>query len=216
MSIRTSGRAVRRLAVAVAASVLVLSGCAAADVGAAPVAPPPVATSTPAPVPSEEPEAAPSPTFEPLPVGAPPSRVNIPAIDIDEHLIDLGLQPNGTMEVPVDFDEAGWYTGGGMPGGAGPTVIAGHVDSSAGPAVFSRLTELVVGDRVEVTDVNGEVFTYEVYRVEDVAKDDFPTAAVFGALPHDELRLITCTGLFDTSVSSYVDNRVVWAAPVEA
>jgi hypothetical protein len=37
---------------------------------------------------------------------------------------------------------------------------------------------------------------------------------VFGALLDDEVRLITCTGLFDESVGHYEDNRVVFAARV--
>lgn len=135
----------------------------------------------------------------------------IPSIGLEEPLIDLGIDSTGAMEVPGDFGDVGWFTGGGRPGGIGPTVIAGHVDSSAGPAVFHRLRELVVGDTVRVTDAAGGVFEYRVTRVGDHPKADFPTAEVFGATLRDELRLITCTGLFDTSIGHYEDNRVVFA-----
>lgn len=118
------------------------------------------------------------------------------------------------MEVPTDFADVGWFTGGGRPGGIGPTVIAGHVDSASGPAVFARLSDLVVGDTVRVTDVAGTPFDYVVTRVGDYAKAHFPTAEVFGATATDELRLITCTGLFDRSVGHYEDNRVVFASPL--
>lgn len=149
--------------------------------------------------------------IEPLGVGAEPAHLHIPSIGVDEDLIDLGLQPDGSMEVPSDWQRAGWFTGGGRPGGRGPTVIAGHVDSLTGPAVFSDLTELEVGDRVEVTDVDGTVHHYRIYRVEDLPKDDFPTAEVYGALTSDELRLITCTGEFDHTELRHADNRVVFA-----
>jgi hypothetical protein len=138
-------------------------------------------------------------------------RVSIPALGLDEPLIDLGLSPRGDMEVPSDFDEIGWFTGGGRPGGYGPTVIAAHVDSPTGPAIFLRLSELAPGDAVDVTDETGAVFTYVVTEVADYPKDAFPTGRVFGATSADELRLITCGGVFDPAAASYEDNRVVFA-----
>lgn len=146
--------------------------------------------------------------------GAIPARVEIPEIGVAEDLIDLGLQADGTMEVPTDWDRAGWFTGGSRPGGPGATVIAGHVDSPTGPAVFFRLTELDVGDRVEMTDVDGALHHYEVYRIEDLPKDDYPTHIVFGATPDDELRLVTCTGEFDGAAQRHLENRVVFARAI--
>jgi len=201
----TGGSWSRRGAVVAVLAGALLSGC----VGHQPTEPPVSAAAPSATIP--EATAAPAPV--PLAVGQPPASVAIDAIGLDEPLIDLGLQADGSMEVPSDFDDVGWFTGGGRPGGVGPTVIAAHVDSTSGPAVFARLTDLVAGDRVRVTDVTGTVFDYVVTRVGDYAKADFPTTEVFGALPSDELRLITCTGLFDRSVGHYEDNRVVFAVP---
>jgi sortase (surface protein transpeptidase) len=50
---------------------------------------------------------------------------------------------------------AGWFTGGPMPGQLGPAVIAGHVDSRTGPAVFHRLRDLRPGDQIRVRDGAG-------------------------------------------------------------
>lgn len=182
---------------------VILTGCTAPEVASSPGPTPP--PTVPAPT------AAPSPAAEPVVRGEPPQRVRIPAIGIDVPLIDLGIAPSGQMEAPVDYDEVGWFTGGGRPGGFGPTVIAGHVDSPTGPAVFLRLEELAEGDTVEVTDVTGAVFSYTVTAVADYPKSAFPTHEVFGAVATDELRLITCGGIFDTAAASYVDNRVVYA-----
>ena len=140
-----------------------------------------------------------------------PVAVSVPAIGVDEELLDLGLLPDGTAEVPTDFDRVGWFTGGGRPGARGPTVLLGHVDSTAGPAVFSDLRELRPGDVVEVTVADGSTARYEVTGTEQFPKDRFPTAAVFGATPDDVLRLVTCTGAFDAGARSYVDNLVVTA-----
>ncbi|MBP2456798.1 LPXTG-site transpeptidase (sortase) family protein [Clavibacter michiganensis] len=205
-----------RRAVALATALIplaALAGCAPADPGpsAAPASP----SAAPAPPPAAS--ASSTPTTSPQVVqgiGAVPSRVAIPAIDLDQPLIDLGIAPDGRMEVPVDFDDVGWFTGGGRPGGRGPTVIAAHVDSRVGPAAFARLAELDVGDEVAVQDVDGGTTRYAVTEVADFAKADFPTARVFGAQPTDQLRLITCGGIFDRSVGHYEDNRVVFAEPV--
>lgn len=143
-----------------------------------------------------------------------PARLVIPEIDLDEQLIGLGLASDGAMEVPEDADRAGWFTGGGRPGGHGPTVVAGHVDSTEGPAVFGDLTELDVGDEIHVDDAAGNRVSYRVDRVADHAKGEFPTEDVFGATATDELRLITCGGDWDSVASQYTDNHVVHASAV--
>ncbi|QIS43645.1 class F sortase [Clavibacter capsici] len=206
-------RRARRVVVLAAALIPLgaLAGCAPADPRPAPTAPPAAATAPPATAPSAPATAAPTAVQG---LGAVPTRVTIPAIDLDEPLIDLGIAPDGRMEVPVDFDDVGWFTGGGRPGGRGPTVIAAHVDSRVGPAAFARLAELGVGDEVAVQDVDGGATRYAVTEVADFPKADFPTARVFGAQATDQLRLITCGGIFDRSVGHYEDNRVVFAEPV--
>lgn len=186
---------------------IILTSCTTGDTTDAAPAPPATASASPAPASPATPAPAPSPSVE----QPPPAQVTIPAIDLAEPLIDLGLQADGSMEVPVDFDDVGWYTPGGRPGGRGPVVIAGHVDSPTGPAVFLRLHELVPGDAVTVTAADGSVHEYVVTEVRDVAKNAFPTAEVFGATAADTLRLITCGGLFDTAAASYTDNRIVFA-----
>jgi LPXTG-site transpeptidase (sortase) family protein len=147
-------------------------------------------------------------------VGVAPATLAVPTMELTEPLIPLGIQNDGTMEVPEDYDDVGWFTGGGMPGGVGPTVIAGHVDSRSGPAVFFRLGEMVVGDRFTLTGVDGSAFEYEVYKTEDHAKAQFPTVDVFGATMTDEVRLITCGGVYDESIGRYTDNLVVFASRV--
>ncbi|RUR03628.1 class F sortase [Labedella endophytica] len=190
---------------------MIVTGCAAAP-RSVPAADPTPAASTEM-TPSTTATPSPTTTSDPtaLAEGRPPASVSAPAIGLDESLIDLGIDAEGKMEVPSDFDDVGWFTGGGMPGGRGPTVIAGHVDSVTAPAVFFRLHELVPGDEVDVTDVDGAVVTYVVTEVADFPKDDFPTTRVFGATLADELRLITCGGFFDADSGHYDDNRVVFA-----
>ena len=57
---------------------------------------------------------------------------------------------------------------------------------------------------------------FAVTRVREVAKAQFPTAAVYAPTPRPELRLITCGGRFDRAARSYVDNIVVEAVVTES
>jgi hypothetical protein len=144
---------------------------------------------------------------------APPVRVEIPAIGVSSRLVRLGLNPDGTMEVPRDFALAVWFTGGAMPGQDGPAVISGHVDSHSGPAVFYRLRDLRRGDTVRVQQAGGDWLAFTVTGSARYAKAGFPTDAVFGPVTGPVLRLITCGGAFDRASGHYLDNLVVTARP---
>jgi hypothetical protein len=138
-------------------------------------------------------------------------RVSIPRIGVSSRLVRLGLKGDGTMEVPEDFDLAGWFTQGPQPGQVGPAVIAGHVDSKTGPAVFYRLRELRKGDEIKVARARGPALTFVVERLDQFPKDAFPTEAIFGPVPWPALRLITCGGSFNHAAGHYRDNIVVSA-----
>jgi sortase (surface protein transpeptidase) len=148
------------------------------------------------------------------PSGVEAVRVLIPAIGVDSSLAPLGVDGAGALVPPTDFAQAGWFPAGTVPGDVGPAVIAGHVDSSTGPAVFYRLEDLAAGDGVQVSRSDGRMVDFRVTRVAEYPKDDFPTAEVYGPTTGAELRLITCGGSFDTSRRSYRDNVVVYATAV--
>ncbi len=143
--------------------------------------------------------------------GAAPVRVRVPAIGVGSELLRLGTDASGVLVPPDDYARAGWFTGGAVPGDVGPAVVAGHVDSVDGPAVFSRLDDLAPGDEVLVDREDGTTARFTVTGIGRYPKDDFPTAAVYGPTPRAELRLVTCGGDFDRSRASYEDNVVVFA-----
>ncbi|MET8358216.1 class F sortase [Micromonospora sp. NPDC005171] len=140
----------------------------------------------------------------------PPTRVRIPRIGVDSPLTVLGLDRVGALIPPTDFHTAGWYGGGPAPGDTGPAVLAGHLDSRRGPAVFARLGELRPGDLVEVWR-DGQRLSFRVTGSLRTRKDQFPTAVVYGPTPGPELRLVTCGGDFDRRRGHYIDNVVVFA-----
>jgi len=139
-----------------------------------------------------------------------PTRLRIPAIQVDAPLEELHLDASGALAAPRAWADAGWYADGTVPGDVGPAVIAGHVDSTTGPAVFYRLDRLRPGDLVEVRRGAAWV-SFAVAAVRRYPKNAFPTARVYGPTPDPELRLITCSGAFDNAQRSYVDNTVVYA-----
>jgi hypothetical protein len=173
----------------------------------------PVATSSAVALPSSASSSAPSATSA-APVGTLRAvELRLPTVDVRSALVELDVGPDGALQAPEDPDVAGWYVRGAVPGEPGPTVIAGHVDSYVGPAVFYKLDQLAPGDRVEVTRSDGRVFAYRVATVGEFPKNAFPTLRVYGPTPGPELRLITCGGVFDRHNRHYRDNVVVTAIP---
>lgn len=138
-----------------------------------------------------------------------PTRVEIPAIDVDAALVPVGLQADGAMQTP-DFGLGAWYDLGPRPGEPGPAVVLAHVDSVAGPDVFFRLPELAPGDRVTVHHDLGAV-TFVVDSLEQVDKDALPVEQIWNDTTEPVLRLITCGGQFDHRTGHYLDNIIVYA-----
>jgi len=142
---------------------------------------------------------------------AAPVRIRIDAIGASAPIDPLGLNPDGTLQAPADYDRAGYYTGRPNPGAVGPAIIVAHVDSTTGPAVFYRLRDLKANDEVTVTRADGSEVVFLVDRLEQHPKATFPTDAVYGPTPGATLRLITCSGSFDHSSGHYRDNLIAFA-----
>lgn len=148
---------------------------------------------------------------------APPRRIAIPAIGVSARVGPLRREPDGTMQTPQVWEEAGWYKPGPEPGERGPAVIAGHVDSTGGPAVFYRLSELHRGNLISIRRADGSLLRFRVEGLERWPKSEFPTRRVFRTKTRiSVLRLVTCSGSFDRSTGHYVDNTIVYAVRVPA
>jgi sortase (surface protein transpeptidase) len=156
-------------------------------------------------------KAAPAPAQKPDQPVADPVRLRIPAIGVDAPIDPLTVDRNGVLPPPATDNRTGWWRDGPEPGERGPAVIVGHVDSYEGPAVFIRLTDLRGGDQILVDRADGSTAVFATQRVEQHAKDGFPTQAVYGRTPDPQLRLITCGGEFEEQGRRYLDNVVVYA-----
>ncbi len=129
----------------------------------------------------------PGPVSDAVPVAARVARpqvvavsIAIPSLDLSGPLDALGVADDGELLAPDDPSRAGWYAGGVVPGDLGPAIVGGHVDSRRGRGVFFALRSLHPGDVVDITRSDGRVARFSVSRVQQVAKDRFPTAAVYG------------------------------------
>jgi hypothetical protein len=142
--------------------------------------------------------------------GPAPVRIEIPSIGVDAAVDPLGLNPDGSLEVPTDFARTGYYTGRPKPGDAGPAIIVGHIDDKSGPAAFYHLRDLRPGAEVRIHRADGSLVVFDVERSRQVPKNAFPSDEVYGPTPDPTLRLITCGGGFDRSAGHYRDNTIVF------
>jgi hypothetical protein len=148
-----------------------------------------------------------------------PVSVDIPAIGVRSKLLRLGVNADGTIEVPsltTSAGEAAWYKYSATPGQIGASVIEGHVDSYHGPAVFFRLGALRPGDIIDVTLADGVTAIFRVTGVREYGKAQFPARMIYGATDYAALRLITCGGSFDPATGHYLSSTVVFASLISS
>jgi len=160
-----------------------------------------------APPPSATPP--PAPPFGLAP--SPPVSVRASVVGIDSVVSQVGLNKDGTIEVPTSYDKAAWYRLGPTPGELGPAVIIGHVDSYKGPGVFFNLGDIRPSQVIDITRTDHSVAHFRVDAIDSYPKDLFPTEAVYGPVNYAGLRLITCGGAFDEKTRNYENNTVVYA-----
>jgi hypothetical protein len=171
------------------------------------------------PAPGASSRAAARPVTGPLLGRSVPVRLDIPDLHVRSELLQLGLNPDQTVQVPPlsKDSKAGWYKYSPTPGQLGPSVILGHVDSAKyGPGVFFKLGALRPGSTLSVTRSDHTTAVFRVDRVVSYPKAHFPTLEVYGNTDSAQLRLITCGGRFDAGSHNYQSNIVAYATLVSS
>ncbi|MFI1393363.1 class F sortase [Streptomyces sp. NPDC020681] len=142
-----------------------------------------------------------------------PTRLTIPEIAVDAPFTGLTLGRSGELNAPPadDTNLVGWFTSGVTPGELGTAIVAGHVDTMTGPAVFAQLSVLQPGSRIDIAREDGSTATFRVDSVDSFSKADFPNERVYADTPDAQLRLITCGGDYDRKAKDYTENVVVFA-----
>ncbi|UFS98402.1 class F sortase [Nocardia huaxiensis] len=141
-----------------------------------------------------------------------PTAFTISSIKASGSLISLGLNADGTVQVPADYKQAGWYQRGPAPGEQGSAVILGHVDSYQGEGIFFSLKKVQPGDMIDVTRADGKTAHFKVTDVRMYKKSEFPDQLVYGPRGGATLQLVTCGGDFDQNAKSYLSNVVVFSS----
>lgn len=138
-----------------------------------------------------------------------PSRLVIPAINVDAKIVPVGLTSDGSMQTP-STGKVGWYELGPVPGEQGPAVLIGHVDNTKGADVFYRLKRLEPGDEIYVWGDDDSPAVFVVDSLEEHLKIDLPKDRIWEYTGTAVIRLITCGGTFDRTTHHYLSNLIVY------
>ncbi|MFD1020619.1 class F sortase [Thalassobacillus hwangdonensis] len=144
-----------------------------------------------------------------------PTRVVIPSIGVDAPITANGFTPDGGMEVPDNDTDVGWFEPGTKPGNSGNAILAGHVDSYKGPAVFFDLKELEAGAEIHLYGDDEEKLTFVVQRIVSYPTEEAPLREIFGPSNEVGLNLLTCTGLYDQESEDHLERLVVYTKLAE-
>ena len=146
----------------------------------------------------------------------PPVTLIVPAIGVRAPVLPVDTV-DGSLGVPDDPAQIGWWAGSALPGSVtGTVVLDGHVDAAAGPGALFRLTDLRAGDTMTVATASGRRVTYAVTGRRAVAKTAGLPSDVFSLDTAPRLAVITCGGAFDRATRSYRDDIVVFASRSES
>ncbi|MDQ6883665.1 MAG: sortase [Candidatus Dormibacteraeota bacterium] len=137
-----------------------------------------------------------------------PTRIRIPALNIDANVEKVGVNRKGSMDVPNNIWNAAWLRSSARPGTVGQAVIDGHLDSILGDALFINLHKLAPDDKIYVSDASGGELTFRVTATQVSPLNGFPALKVFGPSKGRFLNLITCAGHYDAAHRTY-DHRLI-------
>lgn len=145
-----------------------------------------------------------------------PNSISISRIGVSNAtVVDVGVEDNGDMEIP-ESDAVGWYRFNPTPGENGSAVLAAHISFNGANGVFRYLSDVEPGDVVTIGYDDGSSGTFEVFEVSQYDKQELPLDRIFDKDGDPVLTLITCGGDFNRSVSSYEDNFVAYAIPIDS
>lgn len=174
----------------------------------------PPAQAPPNPVPASAIPVRPATPPAQAPAAPAPRFLTVEGTTINMPIVEVGVSPDGAMEIPEPFNEAGWYRFGPAPGAAaGTAVIAAHVDTTSDSAPFSQLKSLAPDTLVTVQREGAPPLTFRVTGVELMAKDAFDGASIFRRDGPPDLKLVTCGGRWLDAQQDYGDNVIVTAVP---
>ncbi len=143
-------------------------------------------------------------------VNVTPVRLVIPTIHLDARIEARGLDSRRNLDTARDFHDVAWYDLGPAPGQPGNAVMNGHVNWWTGNAVFTYLSRVRVGDRIQVVRADGTSVWFRITG-KRVVTANARIASLFAPGPVATLTLITCTGAWDALTQSDTHRLLVSA-----
>jgi len=140
-----------------------------------------------------------------------PVHLKIPTLNIDAAIEDVGLTPDGAMDVPKGPANVAWFNLGPRPGEIGSSVIDGHSGYKDNkPAVFDNLYKLKKGDKISIEDENGTTFTFVVREFKSYGRNENASDIFSSNDGIAHLNLITCAGDWNAIDKTHSSRLVVF------
>lgn len=137
-----------------------------------------------------------------------PVRLVISKLNIDAPVKDVGLTPDGAMDVTKGPYDVAWYNQGPRPWEKGSAVIAGHYGKRKNGAisVFNKLNTLVTGDKISIEDDKGVIISFVVRKIKVYKLDADASDVFYSSDGKSHLNLVTC---IQDKVTKKYPNRLV-------
>ena len=140
-----------------------------------------------------------------------PVSLKIPKINVDATIEQLGLTPQGAMDVPKGPNDVAWFSLGPRPGEIGSAVIDGHFGWKNNiPAVFDNLNKLQKGDKIYVDNANGSTTSFIVSEIGIYDQNGDATNIFTSNDGKAHLNLITCEGVWNATTKSRPNRLVIF------
>lgn len=142
--------------------------------------------------------------------GLTPTRLVVPAAQIDAPVETVGVNAQGDIGVPSQASDAAWYTGSVAPGQPGNAILDGHLDWWTGPAVFWNLGHLHAGDQIKFVRADGSQVTFTDTGEQVLGAGARVPASMLAMTGPATVSLITCAGSWDAGRSEYLQRLIVY------
>lgn len=124
-----------------------------------------------------------------------PRAIFIDKLNVKARTLPMSVNPDGSMQAPINIDDAGWYTGSVKPGQKGAAIIVAHASGPTRRGLFAYLDTLKAGDQLAVERGDGSRLNYQVLSKKVLPLDKVDMEEMFRVQEGDEgLNLMTCAG----------------------
>ena len=140
-----------------------------------------------------------------------PVRIKIPKININATFEYVGLTKDGSVDVPKNQNNVGWFNLGPRPGEIGSAIVTGHYGwKSRKRSVFDNLYKLRLGDKLYVQNYEGKVTTFVVRKIRRYGLKTNSSNVFVSNDGKAHLNLITCEGAWNKVSQSYPIRLVIF------